>query len=176
MTRVKICSHCGLNFLPNQYNKHHQTYCTSRECQKARKRENTRLWRKRTIASMTPSELERFRRQERLRVNKTRHRGRAAGKVGASPGVPSPQVLELVKLVDEVDLLSRVVVGLAVQLSGVSESSEVFPLISKYVEIGRLPCGLGRLMAGSRASPTPNLSSRASSPSSLDSRGPPPSA
>lgn len=166
MTRAKICSHCGRDFIPNQYNKHHQTYCASWECQKARKRENTRLWRERTFAAMTPSELERFRRQECLRVNKIRHRERIAGKARAAPGVPPSHVPELVKLGDEVDFLSRAVVGLAVQLSGVSESSEVFPLISKCVEIGRVSCGLNRLWADSRTQPPP----------SLDSRGPPSSA
>ena len=45
------------------------------------------------------------------------------------------QALELVKLSAEIDFLPRAVVGLAVQLPGASESSEVFPLICKYVEI-----------------------------------------
>lgn len=143
MAKTIICKHCGRRFTANAYNKHHQAYCTNPECQKARKREDMRRYHEKKLGVMTESGRATFRRQERLRVNAIRQRSRAAGEDRVSPKLPPRPPPDMVQLGLEMEFLSRVLVGLTVQLSGVSGSDEAWPVIRRYAEMGRSPSSPG---------------------------------
>ena len=147
----RLCPHGHHPFVPNQFNHHHQRYCSQPQCRQASAREKRRRWREKKKFDLD------FRAQEVRRVQEWRRRhpddarrSRADGHDPPAPATPPPVPLDhlvpsspptitrddLATLQDRVQRHADILAGLAWQTVG-AHPDQVATFISRGGEQGR---------------------------------------
>lgn len=117
------CIYCGLMFVPDRYNKHHQTCCGRSECRLARDRVRRQRYRK------SKADDPEFRRHEVSRVQDYRRRKKNSTK--HDPGKSRQPA------VDSGLLYQLAITGLAAQLGGCRSTEEISDFLYHCIEHGR---------------------------------------
>ncbi len=116
------CRACGLGFVPDARNSHHQTCCTRTACVRRRKRARQRLWHRDRYASDAS-----FREAAKSRVR--RHRKRAS--VAQAQGPPTSAAEGRLRQLEHAFL------GMAMQMAEESDACQARELMSAWADTGR---------------------------------------
>ena len=115
------CRACGLDFVPDARNSHHQDFCTRKRCVRRRKRARQRLWHRDHYASDAS-----FREKAKLRVR--RHRKRASQAQAQGPPTSAAE--------GRLQHLEQAFLGLAMQMGEEPDAIQARELVSAWADTG----------------------------------------
>ena len=117
----RSCRACGLAYVPDARNSHHQDCCTRQVCVRRRKQARQRLWHQKRYASDVL-----FQKAVKTRVR--RHRKRVAQAQAQGP----PRSIEEVRLRH----LEQALLGLAMQMGEEPNAIQAHELVSAWADTG----------------------------------------
>ena len=117
------CRACGLDFVPDARNSHHQDFCTRKRCVRRRKRARQRLWHRDRYASDAS-----FREKAKSRVRRHRKQASPAQATGSATSATEGRLQHL----------EQAFLGLAMQMGEESAAQPARELVSAWADTGRL--------------------------------------